>query len=256
MCSSDLPYYNAQSGGLRFEEMLQALGALAPNSIVLLHACCHNPTGVDLTRAQWEALIPVLQQRRLIAFVDMAYQGFGDGLAEDAYAVRAMADAGLTFLVANSFSKNFSIYSERCGGLSIVCATAEEAARVYGQVTETIRANYSNPPTHGAQIVTRILSTPALRAQWERELTEMRERIHAMRRAIHAALAAKVASPTLPRYLSQRGMFTYTGLSAEQVEKLRVEHGVYLLRSGRMCVAGLNQRNVEATAQAIAAVMA
>lgn len=249
------PYYDSKTGGLRFDDMLAAIKSLPARSIVLLHACCHNPTGVDLTHAQWQALIPVLQERNLIAFVDMAYQGFGEGLDEDAYAPRVLADAGITCLVANSFSKNFSLYGERCGGLSVVCADQDEAQRVLGQLTCTVRANYSNPPTHGARVVANVLSIPALRSLWEAELGAMRERILAMRHAIHQGLQGHVHGPALERYLSQRGMFTYTGLSAEQVDRLRAEYGVYVLRSGRMCVAGLNKNNVGVVADAVAAVL-
>jgi aromatic-amino-acid transaminase len=249
------PYYDAVTGGLRFDDMLATLRMLPSRSVVLLHACCHNPTGVDLDRAQWNALIPVLRERGLIAFVDMAYQGFGDGIEEDAFAVRALTDAGVTCVVANSFSKNFSLYGERCGGLSVVCASAEEAERVHGQLMCTVRANYSNPPTHGARIIATVLGTPELRAAWVSELDAMCERIQAMRRAIHDGLQARGIHHNISRFLTQRGMFTYTGLNAEQADLLREKHGVYLLRSGRICVAGLNTSNVEAVAEAFAAVM-
>ncbi len=249
------PYYDAVTGGLRFDDMLAALRTLPSRSVVLLHACCHNPTGVDLDRAQWNDLIPVLRERGLIAFVDMAYQGFGDGIEEDAFAVRALTDAGVTCVVANSFSKNFSLYGERCGGLSVVCASAEEADRVQGQLMCTVRANYSNPPTHGARIIATVLGTPELRAAWAGELDAMCERIQAMRRAIHDRLQRCGVHHNISRFLAQRGMFTYTGLNAEQADLLREKHGVYLLRSGRICVAGLNTGNVEAVAEAFAAVM-
>lgn len=249
------PYYDAVSGGLRFENMLETLRALPPRSIVLLHACCHNPTGVDLTEDQWRQIIPVLHAREAIAFVDMAYQGFGAGLEEDAFAVRALTEAGVACLVANSFSKNFSLYGERCGGLSVVCASADEAQRVLGQLTATIRSNYSNPPTHGARAISTVLRDAALRVLWESELTEMRERILAMRRAIFEQLKGTSGSNDLNRYVHQRGMFTYTGLSPSQVDRLRFDHGVYLLRSGRLCVAGLNKHNVCAVAAAIASVV-
>lgn len=249
------PYYDSTTGGLRFDEMLTTLGHLPERSIVLLHACCHNPTGVDLSRDQWQAVIPTLRDRGLIAFIDMAYQGFGEGLEQDAFAVRALTDAGVTCLVANSFSKNFSLYGERCGGLSVVCSTKDEAQRVLGQLTCTVRANYSNPPTHGARIIARVLNTPTLRLLWESELAAMRERILAMRHAIHDGLNGRVEGQALARYLSQRGMFTYTGLSAEQVDRLREAHGVFLLRSGRMCVAGLNQRNVGVVVDAVAEIL-
>lgn len=249
------PYYDDATGGLRFDAMLETIAALPSRSIVLLHACCHNPTGVDLTQAQWRTLAPVLQSRGLIAFVDMAYQGFGDGLDADAFAVRTLTEAGVPTVVANSFSKNFSLYGERCGALSVVCATADDASRVFGQLTGTVRANYSNPPTHGARLVAQVLTTPTLRRAWEDELDGMRTRIATMRAQIHARLEPHVSGEKLSRYLAQRGMFTYTGLSAAQADALRETHGVYLLRSGRMCVAGLNTRNVDTVAQAIARVL-
>ncbi len=249
------PYYDDATGGLRFDAMMDKLSSLPPQSIVLLHACCHNPTGVDLSRAQWEALVPVLRERGLIAFVDMAYQGFGEGLDADAFAVRALTDAGVPTVVANSFSKNFSLYGERCGALSVVCTTADEASRVFGQLMGTVRANYSNPPTHGARLVAQVLTTPSLRSAWQTELDGMRTRIAAMREQIHARLAPHVTGEKLSRYIAQRGMFTYTGLSAAQADTLRETHGVYVLRSGRMCVAGLNTRNVDTVAHAIAQVL-
>ncbi|MFJ2995655.1 aromatic amino acid transaminase [Pandoraea sp. NPDC087047] len=249
------PYYDDATGGLRFDAMIETLAALPPHSIVLLHACCHNPTGVDLSQAQWQALVPVMRERGLIAFVDMAYQGFGDGLDADAFAVRALTEAGVPTVVANSFSKNFSLYGERCGALSVVCATADEASRVFGQLTGTVRANYSNPPTHGARLVAQVLTTPSLRRAWETELDGMRTRIASMRTQIHARLTPHVSGEKLSRYVAQRGMFTYTGLSATQADTLRETHGVYLLRSGRMCVAGLNTRNVDTVAHAIAQVL-
>ena len=249
------PYYDPATGGLRFDDMLAALDQLPPHSVVLLHACCHNPTGVDLTPAQWDALIPVLKKRELLPFLDMAYQGYGDSLEQDAYSVRAFAAAGLNFLVANSFSKNMSLYGERCGGLSVVCPDAAQAANVLGQMKATIRRNYSNPPAHGGQVVAKVLSDPALRAQWEGEVTAMRTRIQAMRRSLHEVLSAKLPGRNFDYFLTQRGMFSYTGMTPEQVERLKAEFGVYILRSGRMCVAGLNTGNVEATAKAFAAVL-
>ena len=249
------PYYDPATGGLKFDEMLAALKQIPQGGIVLLHACCHNPTGVDLDAQQWLQVIDVLKQRKLLPFVDMAYQGFGTGLDDDAFVVREMARQGLSALVANSFSKNFSLYGERCGGLSVVCQSAEEAGRVLGQLTGAVRANYSNPPTHGARVVARVLTTPELRASWEKELAEMCQRIARMRQAIHDQLRAHVSGEKLSRYIKQRGMFTYTGLSAEQVDRLKNEHGVYLLRSGRMCVAGLNERNVGVVANAIGQVL-
>ena len=250
------PYYDAKTGGVKFPEMLAALKALPEQSIVLLHACCHNPTGVDLTAAQWQELIPVIRQRKLLPYVDIAYQGFGDGITEDAFAIRALADAGVSFFCASSFSKSFSLYGERCGGLSVVCPTKAEADLVLGQLKATIRKNYSSPPTHGGQIVARVLQTPALYDQWASELNAMRVRIQAMREKLHAVLSAKLPARDFSYFLSQRGMFSYTGLTAQQVDTLREQHAVYLVRSGRMCVAGLNSSNVEATAVAMAAVLA
>lgn len=252
---NNYPYYDPHTGGVRFAEMLDALKRLPAQSIVLLHACCHNPTGVDLNDGQWGELIPVLQQRRLIAFVDMAYQGFGAGLDEDASCIRLLASAGVPLVVANSFSKNFSLYGERCGALSVLCETADEAGKVFGQLTSTVRANYSSPPTHGARIVASVLATPSLRAAWERELGLMRDRIVAMRHAMYEGLSGHADELLRARYLTQRGMFTYTGLTEAQVERLRKEHAVYLLRSGRMCVAGLNERNVGDVTKAIASVL-
>ncbi len=250
------PYYDPATGGLRFDAMLAAIAALPARSIVLLHACCHNPTGVDLSVAQWNTLIPLIRERKLIPFVDMAYQGFGDGLAEDAFAVRALADAGVCAFVANSFSKSFSLYGERCGGLSVICGDRAEAERVLGQLKATVRRNYSSPPAHGARVVAAVLRTPALRAEWERELNDMRARIKAMRARLHEVLAARLSKRRWDYLVEQRGMFSYTGLSADQVDRLRNEYGVYLVRSGRMCMAGLNRANVDATAEALAALLA
>lgn len=249
------PYYGAATGGLRFDEMLAHLQGLPARSIVVLHACCHNPTGVDLTQAQWRALVPVIRERGLIPFLDLAYQGYGDGLEEDAFAPRLLADEGLSFLIANSFSKSMSLYGERCGGLSVVCPDAEQAARVLGQMKFMIRRNYSNPPMHGGQVVAKVLTDSKLRAMWEGEVKEMRERIQGMRRQLHDVLAAKLPGRDFSYFLTQRGMFSYTGLTSEQADRLKTEFGVYILRSGRMCVAGLNTRNVHATAEAMAAVL-
>ncbi|MDT9001867.1 amino acid aminotransferase [Paucibacter sp. APW11] len=250
------PYYDPATGGLRFAELLAAMRAMPAKSVVLLHACCHNPTGVDLTPMQWDELIPVLKERELLPFLDLAYQGYGDGIDEDAFAIRAMADAGLPFFVANSFSKSMSLYGERCGALSVVCPDAAQAVNVLGQLKFMIRRNYSNPPMHGGQIVARVLSTPELRSLWEGEVTEMRERIHAMRNALYEVLSAKLPGRNFDYFLTQRGMFSYTGLTPAQVDRLKDEFAVYLVRSGRMCVAGLNTKNVEATANAMAAVLA
>ncbi len=258
----DYPYYDGATGGLAFDSMCAALRALPPKSVVLLHACCHNPTGVDLTPAQWDALVPILVERQLVPYLDLAYQGFGDGIVEDAYALRALAAARdragrpLAFFVANSFSKSMSLYGERCGALSVVCADAGETKNVLGQLKFTVRRNYSSPPIHGGQIVATVLTEPTLRREWETELAAMRERIQAMRQALHGVLKEKVPGRDFGYFLRQCGMFSYTGLSPRQVDRLRDEFAVYILRSGRMCIAGLNRGNVEATAVAMAAVLA
>jgi aromatic-amino-acid transaminase len=250
------PYYDAATGGLRFDAMCAAFQAMPHGSVVLLHACCHNPSGVDLTPAQWNELIPIIQARGLVPFLDLAYQGFGDGIEQDAFAARALAEAGIEFFIANSFSKSMSVYGERVGALSVVCADAQRASNVLGQMKFTVRRIYSSPGIHGGQIVARVLAEPDLRAMWEAEVTAMRTRIQAMRHALHGVVSAKVPGRDFSYFLTQRGMFSYTGLNAAQVDRLREEFAVYLIRSGRMCVAGLNAGNVERTAQAMAAVLA
>ncbi len=253
---NNYPYYDADGGGVRFADMLEALQRIPKGSVVLLHACCHNPTGVDLSRTQWDQLIPLLKERALLPYLDLAYQGFGDGIDEDAYAVRALADAGASFFVANSFSKSMSVYGERCGALSVVCPDARQAEHVLGQMKFTVRRNYSSPPIHGGQIVAHVLDDADLRPMWEAELAAMRERILVMRKALHGVISAKVPGRNFDYFLTQRGMFSYTGLSALQVDRLREQYAVYLVRSGRICVAGLNSGNVERTAQAMAEVLA
>lgn len=250
------PYYDENTGGLRFDAMLACLAQAEPNSVVLLHACCHNPTGVDLTQQQWRQLLPILKERQLIAFLDLAYQGYGSSIEEDAFAIRLFADAGIGFLVANSFSKSMSLYGERCGALSVVCEDVAQTVNVLGQLKANVRRNYSNPPLHGSQIVARVLSDPILRAQWEAEVVVMRERIQQMRQALHGIMSAALPERDFGYFLTQRGMFSYTGLNPGQCDRLKEEFGVYILRSGRMCVAGLNAGNVKATATAMAAVLA
>ena len=249
------PYYDANTGGLNFDAMLATLRTLPPQSVVLLHACCHNPTGVDLAHAQWEQLLPVLRERELLPYLDIAYQGYGDGIEEDAFAIRLLASAGLSILVANSFSKSMSVYGERAGALSVVCSDRAEAELVLGQLKATVRRNYSSPAIHATGIVSRVLGDPALRASWESDVAAMRLRILAMRHRLHSVLAAKLPGRDFGYFLSQRGMFSYTGLSPAQVDRLKDEFGVYLVRSGRMCVAGLNTKNVEPVAAAMAAVL-
>lgn len=249
------PYYDA-NGGLRFEAMLETLRALPRQSVVLLHACCHNPTGVDLTSAQWQLLIPVLQEKALIPFLDLAYQGFGDGLEEDAYAVRALAQSGVCFLLANTLSKSMGVYAERCGALSVVCADAVQAERVLGQLKSTVRQSYFSPPAHGSQVVARVLDDPRLRASWERDLTAMRERIRRLRRLLHAALNRRLPRHDFAYLLTQRGMFSYTSFTEQQIQELRERHAIYLVNSGRMCISGLRSDNIERVADAIASVCA
>ncbi len=251
----DYPYYDAATGGVQFDAMLSTLRQLPAQSIVLLHPCCHNPTGVDLSRAQWDQVVKTVVEGKLIPFMDIAYQGFGEGLDEDAYAIRAMADAGVSFFVSNSFSKNLSFYGERCGGLSIVCADKAEADRVLGQMKATVRRNYSSPPTHGGQITAAVMNDPALFAEWQGEVAAMRERIKAMRHSLFDVLSARIPGRDFSYFVKQQGMFSYTGLSPAQVDRLREEFAVYLVRSGRMCVAGLNSRNVGYVAEAMATVL-
>ena len=249
------PYYDAGSGGLKFEAMQATLGALPARSVVLLHACCHNPTGVDLTDAQWQQLLPLLRERELLPYLDIAYQGYGQGIEEDAFAIRLLASAGVRFFVANSFSKSMSVYGERAGALSVVCGDRAEADLVLGQMKATVRRNYSSPAIHAAGIVSHVLTDPALSAAWRADVAAMRLRILAMRQRLHGVLTDRLPGRAFGYFLSQRGMFSYTGLTAAQVDRLREEHAVYLVRSGRMCVAGLNSRNVEPVAAAMAAVL-
>jgi len=249
------PWYDAETNGVKFDAFLAALSALPKRSIVLLHPCCHNPTGADLTDAQWDQTVEVLKAQELIPFLDIAYQGFGAGMEADAYAIRAIAVAGLPALVSNSFSKIFSLYGERVGGLSIVCDSADEAGRVLGQLKATVRRNYSSPPNFGAQVVARVLNDAALKANWLAEVEAMRLRIIAMRKTLVDVLSTALPGKNFDYLLKQRGMFSYTGLSAQQVDRLREEFGIYLVGSGRICVAGLNSNNVQQVAQAFAAVM-
>ncbi|MCV9878455.1 amino acid aminotransferase [Brenneria izbisi] len=248
------PYFDADSLGVKFDAMLSTLQQLPAHSIVLLHPCCHNPTGSDLTNEQWDRVIEVISSRELIPFMDIAYQGFGAGIAEDAYAIRTIANAGLPALIANSFSKIFSLYSERVGGLSIVCDEADSAQRVLGQLKATVRRNYSSPPNFGAQIVSKVLNDAQLNANWRAEVEAMRSRIQEMRQTLVAALKTALPNHNADYLLTQRGMFSYTGFSPEQVDRLREEFGVYLIASGRMCLAGLNHGNVQRVAAAFAAV--
>ena len=248
-------YYDAGRRGLDFEGMLADLNAAAPGDIVVLHACCHNPTGYDLQDAQWDQVIAAIQARRLTAFLDMAYQGFGQGLAEDGAVIGKFAAAGLDFFVATSFSKSFSLYGERVGALSVVCQSKDEAARVLSQLKVVIRTNYSNPPTHGAAVVAAVLGKPEWRALWEQELGEMRTRIKSMRQALADGLKAAGVTQDMSFITRQAGMFSYSGLTKEQMQRLRSEFGVYGTDTGRLCVAALNSKNIAHVCQSIAKVM-
>jgi len=248
-------YYDATSHDVNRSGLLEDLHALPAGSIVVLHACCHNPTGVDLTPADWVNVLDAIKTRGHIPFLDMAYQGFGEGIHEDAAAVRLFAESGLSFFVSSSFSKSFSLYGERVGALTIVTQSREESVRVLSQVKRVIRTNYSNPPTHGASIVAAVLDSPQLRAQWEAELAEMRLRIRGMREQMVQALATQAPAHDFSFVARQNGMFSYSGLNVEQVTRLRNEFGIYALDTGRICVAALNQRNIDAVIKAIVAVL-
>ena len=248
-------YYDAQLRGVKVDAMLADLGAAAPGSIVVLHACCHNPTGYDISPAQWDAVIAVVKARGLVPFLDMAYQGFGDGIAEDGAVVQQFLASGMDFFVATSFSKSFSLYGERVGALSVVCSSGDDAARVLSQLKIAIRTNYSNPPTHGAQVVAMVLDTPALRAQWEQELAGMRLRIRQMRSLLAAKLVTAGVQQDFSFITRQRGMFSYSGLSQPQMVRLRTEFGVYGMDTGRICVAALNTGNIDHVVASIAKVL-
>jgi aromatic-amino-acid transaminase len=249
------PYYDPATHGVNFAGMIGALESYPAGTIVVLHGCCHNPTGADLKPEEWKKIIEVVKARQLVSFLDIAYQGFADGIDADATAVRWFADADLDFFVSSSFSKSFSLYGERVGALSIVTSSKDESARVLSQLKRVIRTNYSNPPTHGGSIVAAVLGSPELRATWEQELGEMRERIRTMRNSLVEKLKQVGATRDFGFVAQQRGMFSYTGLSAEQVERLRAEFGIYAVSTGRICVAALNTKNIDAVAGAITQVL-
>lgn len=248
-------YYDAEKRGVNFEGMLASLNAAEAGTIIVLHACCHNPTGYDLTPEQWDQVIAVVKARNLTAFLDMAYQGFGFGIAEDGAVIGKFVAAGLTFFVSTSFSKSFSLYGERVGALSVLCDNKEEAARVLSQLKIVIRTNYSNPPTHGGAVVAAVLSNPALRALWEQELGGMRVRIKEMRQKLVDGLKAAGVERDMSFITTQIGMFSYSGLTKDQMVRLRSEFGVYGTDTGRMCVAALNSKNIDYVCKAIAAVL-
>lgn len=247
-------YYDPSTRGVNFEGMLAALKEMPRNSVVVLHACCHNPTGADLSQDQWGQIIDVVRERGLVPFLDMAYQGFANGIAEDGAVVRRFADTGMPLLVSNSFSKSFSLYGERVGALSIVATSAEEAARVLSQLKRVVRTNYSNPPTHGGKVVATVLSTPELRQLWEEELAAMRVRIRETRGAMVEKLKAKAPGHDFEFVRKQVGMFSYSGLTKEQVGKLR-EQAIYAVDTGRICVAALNSKNIDRVVDAVAKVL-
>ena len=248
-------YYDAEQRGVNFAAMLASLKAAAPGTIVLLHACCHNPTGYDITPAQWAQVIAVVREGGLTPFLDMAYQGFGYGIQEDGAVIDQFVAAGLNFFVSTSFSKSFSLYGERVGGLSVLCSDKEEASRVLSQLKIVIRTNYSNPPTHGGAVVAAVLNNPELRALWEKELGEMRVRIKAMRQKLVDGLKAAGVQQDMSFITSQIGMFSYSGLSKDQMVRLRTEFGIYGTDTGRMCVAALNSQNIDYVCQSIAKVV-
>jgi aromatic-amino-acid transaminase len=248
-------YYDPFSNGVNRGGMLEDLRNLPARSIVVLHACCHNPTGVDLQLEDWKAVLDVLREREHVPFLDIAYQGFGDGIEQDAEAVRLFAESGLEFFVSSSFSKSFSLYGERVGALSLVTSSREESTRVLSQLKRVIRTNYSNPPTHGATVVASVLGSPELRAMWEAELGEMRDRIRSMRLAMVEQLTSLGAKRDFGFVAEQRGMFSYSGLTVEQVERLKEEFGIYAVGTGRICVAALNKGNLDSVTRAIHAVL-
>ena len=248
-------YYDAEKRGVNFDGFLASLNAAAPGTIVVLHACCHNPTGYDITPEQWDQVIAVVKAKNLTPFLDMAYQGFGHGIAEDGAVIGKFVAAGLNFFVSTSFSKSFSLYGERVGGLSVLCADKEEAGRVLSQLKIVIRTNYSNPPIHGGAVVAAVLNNPELRAMWEKELGEMRVRIKAMRQKLVDGLKAAGVKQDMSFITQQIGMFSYSGLTKDQMVRLRSEFGVYGTDTGRMCVAALNSKNIDYVCQAIAKVM-
>jgi aromatic-amino-acid transaminase len=249
------PYYNAAKRGIDFDGMLTALNIAPEGTIVVLHACCHNPTGYDITPAQWDQVIAAVKARKLVPFLDMAYQGFGHGIAEDGAVIGKFVASGQDFFVATSFSKSFSLYGERVGALSVLCADKDEANRVLSQLKIMIRTNYSNPPTHGAQVVATVLNTPELRALWEKELGDMRLRIKQMRLALVEKLKAAGVKQDMSFITQQIGMFSYSGMTKAQMERLRNEFGVYGVDSGRICVAALNSKNIGYVCESIAKVI-
>ena len=249
------PYYDPATVGVKFDEMTAFFNTLPEHSVLILHPCCHNPTGVDMSEQQWDEVLQIIKTRKLIPFMDIAYQGFGGDLDSDAYAIRKAVEMELPLFVSNSFSKNLSLYGERVGGLSVVCPNKEEAELVFGQLKFTVRRIYSSPPAHGAYIAADVMNNPELYALWQNEVYVMRDRIRAMRQKLYDVLTVQIPDRNFTYFIKQRGMFSYTGLSVEQIRRLRDEFAVYLLDSGRMCVAGLNASNIAYVADAFAEVL-
>lgn len=249
------PYYSPATQGVAFDAMLAALRALPAGDIVVLHACCHNPTGADLNQQQWRELALVVQERGLLPFFDIAYQGFGDGINEDAFAIRYFAEQNIPLLVASSYSKNFAIYGERCGALHVTCKDADEAVKISGQLQSAVRKNYSSPPAYGGRVIATVLQDPQLRAQWEAELAAMRVRMKQIRSELYAQLKAQLPGGDFEYLRIQQGMFSFTGLPVAHIRKLRDAHGVYLIESGRVCLAALSSAGVAPVARAIVQVM-
>ncbi len=249
------PYYDSEKIDIKFDEMIAFFKTLPENTVLILHPCCHNPTGVDLSHEQWDQVLEIIKTQKLIPFMDIAYQGFGDNLEKDAYAIRKAVEMGLSLFVSNSFSKNLSLYGERVGGLSVVCPDEAECQLVFGQLKAGVRRVYSSPPAHGGYITAAVMNTPELFAKWDSEVAQMRDRIKAMRQKLYEALSSKLPGRNFDYFIKQRGMFSYTGLNPEQVQRLQDEFAVYLVGSGRMCVAGLNESNIDYVAEAFAAVL-
>lgn len=249
------PYYDTATGGIKFDEMIAFFETLNKDDVILLHPCCHNPTGVDLTREQWDQVLNVIQARELIPFMDIAYQGFGEDMDSDAYAIRKAVDMGLPLFVSNSFSKNLSLYGERVGGLSVVCPTVDETDRVFGQLNSTVRRIYSSPPSHGGRVVDIVMNDDALHKQWVGEVYAMRDRIKSMRVKLKSVLEEKIPGRSFDYLTAQNGMFSFTGLTPEQVEQLKNKYGIYMVSNSRMCVAGLNTSNIDYVANAMVDVL-
>ncbi len=255
--TAEYPYFDRQSNDLDFPGMIGALSRVEANDVVLLHGCCHNPSGVDPTPEQWAQIGDVLAQRQAIPLADFAYQGFATGIREDAGGIHALCDRLPELIVCSSFSKNFGLYNERVGALTVVSASEERALAVQSQIKSLVRANYSNPPVHGSAIVTTILGDAELRERWQQELAQMRDRIHAMRRLFARELdnrGVKLSPAGNDFIVAQEGMFSFSGLDREQVGKLRDEHAIYIVGSGRLNVAGMTNRNIPRLCDAIAAV--